>query len=318
MSTAPRRSKTDRIGVHSDIMTALGLEAEIGRLRRALKRWVSDSSMEMRAALEWQFSEGAKYFRPLTVFSCFRAMHREDIDDEVRVSALVIELIHNMTLVVDDILDKSEYRRKKLTLHSRFGLLPALMTSGFIVSEAYRLVRTKPREIDWICELISRLGVAECLQWRLRSQPLGVEDWWQIASEDTGSMFEICACLGSGSERLRRYGLLLGVLYHGCDDVADVKGLEALGGGGDADVRDGILTLPAAIAIRNSEVAALFRSPTEDTCHLLAAAFNAAVPEAERRLDEIAAQARREAVENADEPRDLLTLVEYTRGLSGR
>ena len=39
-------------------------------------------------------------------------------------------------------------------------------------------------------------GAAECLQWRLRRQPLGLEDWRAIAGEDTGSMFEICAALG--------------------------------------------------------------------------------------------------------------------------
>lgn len=91
---------------------------------------------------------------------------------------------------------------------------------------------------------------------KLCGQPLGIEDWRQIASEDTGSMFEICACLGGGDERLRRFGQLLGLLYHGCDDVADVKGLEALGGGGDDDICDGILTLPASIAIRDPHVSA--------------------------------------------------------------
>ena len=51
---------------------------------------------------------------------------------------------------------------------------------------------------------------------------------------------------------------LLGVLYHGCDDVGDVKGLESLGGGGEEDLRDGILTLPASIAIKDPIIAELF------------------------------------------------------------
>jgi geranylgeranyl pyrophosphate synthase len=300
------------------IISDLRLGSEIQRLQRDLAQWIDRCSEEMRATLQWQFSGGAKYFRPLTVFSCFRATFSEEVDDKARLSALVVELIHNMTLIVDDIVDKSEYRRKKLTLHRQFGMLPALMTSGFIVSEAYKLVRSEPHAIELVSELISRLGIAECLQWRLRNRPLGFEDWWQIASEDTGSMFEICACLGSRGERLRRFGQLLGVLYHGCDDVADVRGVEALGGGGDADVRDGILTLPASIAIRNPEIAALFLNPTDEAYKQLAAAFRAALPEAERRLDDIASQAQREAIENAREPRDLLTLIDYTRGLSER
>ena len=63
---------------------------------------------------------------------------------------------------------------------------------------------------------------------------------------------------------MRRYGHLLGVLYHGCDDVGDQRGLEALGGGGEEDIRDGILTLPAALAIRDPEIRALFLIDDDD------------------------------------------------------
>jgi hypothetical protein len=43
----------------------------------------------------------------------------------------------------------------------------------------------------------------------------------------------------------------LGMLYHGCDDVADVRELPRLGGGGDEDLFDSILALPAALAIES-------------------------------------------------------------------
>ncbi|MGB8608849.1 polyprenyl synthetase family protein [Bradyrhizobium sp.] len=304
--------------VEADIGSALGFETELKKLQLTIARWVDECNKEMDDCLRWQFSGKSKYFRPVTVFACFRAMNNQHVGDAEQTSALVIELIHNMTLIVDDILDKSEYRRGKLTLHCQFGLLPALMTSGYIVSEAYRIVGSRPASIQLLSELIGRLGIAECLQWRVRSQPLGVEDWRQIAGEDTGSMFEVCACLGGGGENLRRFGRLLGMLYHGCDDVADVRGVEALGGGGDDDIRDGILTLPAAIAIRNPETAAIFCNPDHRKREVLAVAFRAALPEAEQFLDEIAAEACREATKNAPYPQGLLTLVDYTRGLSRR
>jgi geranylgeranyl pyrophosphate synthase len=318
--TIPLKTRQKFSGnAQATIISALDLDSEIERLEQAIARWIDGCSEEMQAMLRWQFLGGAKYFRPVTVLSCFRATHKdEDIGDEERTLALVVELIHNMTLIVDDILDKSRYRRKKLTLHCRFGMLPALMNSGFIVSEAYRIVRSRPEVIALISELVARLGVAECLQWRVRSRPLGVEDWRQIATEDTGSMFEVCACLGAGNDRLRKFGQLLGILYHGCDDVADVRGVEALGGGGDDDIRDGILTLPASIAIRNPSIAALFAEPAGRGQQELVAAFQAALPEAERLLDGIAAEARHEAVKNAEDPGDLITLVDYTRNLSRR
>ena len=162
-----------------------------------------------------------------------------------------MELMHNMSLVIDDVLDESDERRGIDTIQKRFGSLNALMSSGYLVADAFDAFAEDPFAIRHLAELLRRLAAAECLQWRLRRQPLGVEDWRRIAGEDTGSMFEICAVLGARSERLRHYGHLVGVLYHGCDDVGDQRGLEALGGGGEEDIRDGILTLPAALAIRD-------------------------------------------------------------------
>jgi geranylgeranyl pyrophosphate synthase len=231
-------------------------------------------------------------------------------------AAAAIEMVHNVSLIIDDILDRSRYRRGILTLHCRFGLLPALMASGYITADAYELVDHNPFAIRRIAELFRRLAAAEALQWRLRRHPLGIEDWRIIAGEDTGSMFEACACLGTGDETLRRFGALLGMLYHGCDDVGDVKGAVALGGGGEEDLRDGILTLPTAIAIRDPEVALLFRDPGRDGLQRLLRKLEEALPEAERYLDSIAAEAEAEATRVARKPGVLISLVRNTRKLS--
>ena len=300
------------------VVAKLGFEPEISTLRSEIATWITGADDEIRPALEWQFQGGSKYFRPLTVFSCYRAIYRGGIPAELIRSAAVLEMLHNVSLIVDDILDRSRYRRGVLTLHTRFGLLPALMASGYIVADAYRIVQNDPHDIRLFTELLKRLGVAECMQWRLRRQPSGVEDWRKIASEDTGSMFEICACLGTRTEEVRRFGHLLGVLYHGCDDVGDVRGAKALGGGGDEDLRDGILTLPAAFAIRDSRIAAVFSNaaPTNDDLRVLAQAFRSTLPEAERYLDTIAHEARQEARLIAARPEPLFALVDHTRLLS--
>ena len=111
----------------------------------------------------------------------------------------------------------------------------------------------------------------------------------------------------------------MGVLYHGCDDVGDQRGLEALGGGGEEDIRDGILTLPAALAIRDPGIRELFLRDDHDPQRLktLAAACVAQVEEAERVLDTVAEEDfRAEAMVAADDPEPLLVLVEEVRQLS--
>ena len=97
-------------------------------------------------------------------------------------------------------------------------------------------------------------------------------------------------------------------------------GSAALGGGGDEDIRDGILTLPAALAIRDPEINALFEVDDDDPERLstLAAACRAQLDEAEVVLDRIADSARAEATEFAAQPEPLLALVDHVRTLSQR
>jgi geranylgeranyl diphosphate synthase, type I len=307
-------------GANAAVIAELGFAVETESLRHQIAEWIRGCHQEVRAALEWQFLGGSKYFRPLTIFSCYRAMHRGPIPAQVMESAIVIEFFHNVSLIIDDIVDKSTTRRGRATLHARFGELFALMTAGYIVADGYVRLKDDQDAIALFSELLKRLGVAECMQWRLRRTPLGVADWRKIAAEDTGSMFEVCASLGERSGCLRRFGGLLGLLYHGCDDVGDIRGTVALGGGGDEDVRDGILTLPAALAIRDPAVAKIFckADPDPSDGSALATAFAGNVLEAEAYLDQIAEEARSEARLFSADPVPLLALVEQTRRLSAR
>jgi hypothetical protein len=73
--------------------------------------------------------------------------------------------------------------------------------------------------------------------------------------------------------------------------------------GYDDDIGDGILTLPAAIAIRNPKTATMFCYPDQRKREEPGPALQAALREAEQVLDELAAQACHEAAENAPRPK---------------
>ncbi len=366
--TAPARALPNR-----------AFDREMDALRRSIEDWLGRTDPNLAPMLRWQFDGAAKLFRPLTVFSCHRAMAAGPAPDWLVTTAHVVEMFHNVSLIIDDIVDGSAQRRGKDTLHWKFGTLQAYMVSGYVVADGYDLLarqtvdefrdlQGRPEALDslsvdraiasgapdepgrsvidltglvpertraaieasgpvrfdirLLSELLKRLSVAECVQWDNRKQPLGVADWYYLAREDTGSMFEICAALGARSQRLRRYGRLLGMVYHGCDDVADVRGAKNLGGGGKEDLEDGILTLPAALAIRDPAVRELFCAhdrnaprPTEVQRRLLEA-YQAQLPEAERELDRIAQLARDEARHSARAPEVLIDLVDRVRTLS--
>ena len=294
----------------------LGVSTDLGRLQAIIAAWIEDCDPEVRQMVQRQMSARAKYFRPVTVIACHYSVTTKPVPARVLRSAAAVELLHNVSLIVDDILDRSRYRRGELSLHCRYGFLPALMTAGYVGFAGSKLVASDAYSVRLLAELMQRLGAAECLQWRLRRQPLGVEDWRAIAGDDTGTMFEICARLGTRDDRLGTYGRLLGTLYHGCDDVADVRGATALGGGSEKDVLDGILTLPAAVAVREPSTALLFRNAGPGTFARIVQQLRGALPEAETYLDRLAGEAVVEAERNAADPGPLLDLVRHTRALS--
>src|SRR5215467_9507429 len=184
-----------------DLPASLGLDTEIAQLREFIGEWVDQSDAEVRDIIRRQLSGRAKYFRPVTIFACHRAVSEDPLPKYFLPSVAALELTHNVSLIIDDILDRSRYRRGMLSLHCRFGFLPALMTAGYMGYAAPALVADDAYNVRLLSELMQGLGAAECFQWRVRRQPLGTEDWRAIAGADTGIMFEICARLGTRDQR---------------------------------------------------------------------------------------------------------------------
>ena len=137
---------------NGNITDDLGLASEMAQLRRAIQAWAAQTHPEMHAAMQWQFGSGSKYFRPFTLFSCHRAMSGAPITSGLIHAALAVEMFHNVSLIVDDIVDKSDARRGKATMHRRFGELQAYMVSGYIVADGYEVVCSpqsyEPDEFD--------------------------------------------------------------------------------------------------------------------------------------------------------------------------
>ena len=73
--------------------------------------WIQRSDREMQPLLEWQFLARSKYFRPVTLFAAHRAVSRRPMNDAVIAAAAAIEMVHNVSLIIDDILDRSRTRR---------------------------------------------------------------------------------------------------------------------------------------------------------------------------------------------------------------
>lgn len=186
---------------------------------------------------------GGKRVRPMvTVLSCEAV--GGDPEDAVDFG-VGVELVHNASLVIDDIIDQSELRRGVDSAWAAFGFGPAIIASDGLLGEAFQLFAADPEATKVVTEAMVELGEGEATE--LEAMPDDEATYMNLARRKTGSLFRAAAELGAIAadadpvtvEAFGEYAERVGVAFQIRDDVLDATGdAEELGKptGVDADL----------------------------------------------------------------------------------
>ena len=257
--------------MHDDISQAYG--AFIADVVRAVERAVSCRPQVHGRVLDYHLRALAttKGFRPALV-QAFSRLHadadRRPASDTLVRRAVALQLLHEGTLLADDVIDHSPVRRGQRAAHMRYGRIPTCGVAGWLGVRAMQMCLDSRPVSEAMLQALEDVSVAESLQWQARNyaRPIPLEVWQEIARGDTGALFRLAAVMaGWGWGELDRYILPLTCLYHGLDDLQDLEDEEGsdLGGGRNADLRDDIPTLQACFTDGRDEAAL---RATHDRC----------------------------------------------------
>ncbi len=141
--------------------------------------------------------------------------------------AVGIELVHNASLVVDDIIDESDVRRGTPSAWAEFGHGPAIIASDGLLGEAFGLFSADERAMQAVAESMVELGEGEATE--LVAQPTNESEYMELARRKTGALFRAAAELGAIAadadaytvESLGEYAERVGVAFQIRDDVLD-------------------------------------------------------------------------------------------------
>ena len=75
-------------------------------------------------------------------------------------AASAVEMVHNFTLVHDDIMDNDEVRHGVPTVHKKFGTSVAILAGDVLFSKAYQIISESKLSSDAINQIVSRLAKA--------------------------------------------------------------------------------------------------------------------------------------------------------------
>ena len=205
-------------------------------------------------------SQGGKLMRPM--LSLLSAGACGGINaDSVRFAA-ASELIHNATLLHDDVVDGASVRRGKPTVMSILNGPASVLVGDFWLVKAIRCIldadRYSERAIRLFSKTLSDLAEGEMLQMQKASDcDTTREDYIRIIYSKTASLFEAAALSGAVSAEapeewtaaLAGYARNLGLAFQIKDDIFDYTGGDALGKPVGIDLREQKITLPLLCAL---------------------------------------------------------------------
>ena len=155
-------------------------------------------------------------------------------------AAAAIEILHNFTLVHDDVMDKAVLRRGRPTVHKKWDTNVAILAGDEMIAHAYRsLLKTKTPRMQQVLSSFTDAFVQVCEGQGLdkefeRRGNVGLEDYLLMIDKKTGRVIsaaaEIGAIIGGGSaaqiSALRKFGEYLGRAFQIQDDLLDIDGNE--------------------------------------------------------------------------------------------
>ena len=223
----------------------------------------------------WEFLDrGGKRWRPVLFLLICKSLgvNSEDFLD----FAVIPEVIHNGTLIADDVEDQSDLRRGKPCTYRLFGLDIAINLSNLmfflpmlaLVSKKKKISSDKANKLyeTYVQEMVNlSFGQAIDIAWHrglIHPSEISEQEYLQMCAYKTGTLARMAAkmaCILAGAdekvvEKMGRFAESLGIAFQIQDDVLDLVGEEfAKGKGGlGKDITEGKLTLMVIHTLQNA------------------------------------------------------------------
>ena len=185
--------------------------------------------------IRFALSGNGKRFRPILVHLAGRA-NNADPDSLMKI-ALAVELLHNFTLVHDDIMDNDNMRHGQAAIHSKWDESTAILAGDGINAIAQILLSGIPDRSNAICRFFNQATLEVCEGQALDKEfendlSITEDQYLEMIEKKTGSLLGACAALSAtlvGAEQevineFDQFGRALGNGFQIHDDLLEIYG----------------------------------------------------------------------------------------------
>ena len=203
----------------------------------------------------YHLKSGGKRIRPLLTLGSAKLCGYENGNRDINLAACV-ELIHNATLLHDDVIDNSELRRGIKTSNNIWGNQSSILVGDYLLSRCFEMmVEDGSQEIlKLLSSTSSKIAQGEVLQLEYKGEiDILEEAYFNIINSKTAALFaaaaKVGACITNRNKKekdaLESYGRNLGIAFQIADDALDYSSNKTIFGKEiGKDFFEGKVTLP--------------------------------------------------------------------------
>jgi len=238
------------------------LDQNLSSMEDLLKNAASTESESIKSVING-ILKGKKIRAMLCILSFMLCQtNEEEIQDEMLNSALAIELIHNATLLHDDVVDDNNLRRGDENAKSLFGNKISVLSGDFVLSIAFgALIKCDNiKAIGLLCQTASMLSKGEIRQLEMTGKVITKKQYLEVIEAKTAALFsaacEIAAIVCQREDlrgALKNFGYTLGMAFQMIDDILDYSTNQNTGKQKTNDFDNFKFTLPCILAYEGAK-----------------------------------------------------------------
>jgi len=238
-------------------------------VNKFLKKELKGDPKQLYDAAAHLIIHGGKRLRPYLVLKSCKVLGGKQADAIAAASS--VEMIHNFTLVHDDIMDNDEMRHGVPTTHKKFDMPIAILAGDVLYSKAYHTISSKSKlSPNYTTQLVTKLSKAcvEICEGQVDDVKLAEnkripteQEYIKMIEKKTAVLFEVSCAMGAicakkkpkDVKNLSTFGRNLGIAFQITDDLIGIMGdskvtKKPVGN----DIREGKKSLPILLAIRKA------------------------------------------------------------------
>lgn len=237
------------------------IEPELEEMNGIIRSSLATTNELMNRVVSNYLMVKGKQIRPIMVI--LSAKFFGDVNQDVLHAGASLEMLHNASLIHDDVVDETSLRRGKATINNEWGNHIAVLVGDFFVSNALAAgIKTgNIAIISALSDLGKELSLGEVEQiCNVREHRFDEPHYFSMIRKKTASLFLNCVKMGAEAAGaspeeytpLMDYADLLGICFQIRDDIFDYYDNPLIGKPTGNDLREGKVTLPLLYALQTA------------------------------------------------------------------